>query len=265
MLGKLIAHAATREQAITQLTAALQRTVVLGLPTNRGLLVECLRHPQFRDGGAAIPFLAEQGDALRTSLADSERSLTYLIHAAVWAANASGGALALCVPFERPMRLRHRGQFSESRILEQAPDMLRIACSGQTGTLQVQATPGGWRLVLDGATHFARAARLPSGDWHLQIADTDLMLTDVSHEPRRNGSANMAIELKAPFSGRVVALRAAAGARVAAGETLLVIESMKLEHAITAPRAARLAGVAVALNQQVSAQQLLVRFEAEAA
>jgi acetyl/propionyl-CoA carboxylase alpha subunit len=40
---------------------------------------------------------------------------------------------------------------------------------------------------------------------------------------------------------------------------------MKLEHAITAPRAARLAGVAVALNQQVSAQQLLVSFEAEAA
>jgi len=129
----------------------------------------------------------------------------------------------------------------------------------------VSAAAGGWRLVLDGVAHLTRAARLASGGWHLQIADTDLMLADVSYEPRRNGGANMAIELKAPFSGRIVALRAAAGAQVAAGETLLVIESMKLEHAITAPRAARLAGVAVALNQQVSAQQLLVSFEAEAA
>ena len=265
MLGKLIAHAATREQAIAQLIGALQHTAVLGLPTNRGLLIECLRHPQFRDGLAAIPFLAEQGDALRASLAERERAADGLMHAAVWAANADRPPFDLCSPFGRPLRLLHRGRFSESRILEQAPDSLRVSSAGKVSTLQVRQTERGWHLLLDGVAHLVHAARLPSGDWHLQIADTDLVVSDVSYAPRRNGGASQAIDVKAPFSGRIVALHAVTGAAVAAGDTLLVIESMKLEHAIAAPRAARLAGVAVALNQQVSAQQLLVRFEADAA
>jgi 3-methylcrotonyl-CoA carboxylase alpha subunit/geranyl-CoA carboxylase alpha subunit len=265
MLGKLIAHAATREQAIEQLIGALCHTAVLGLPTNRGLLIECLRHPQFRDGLAAIPFLAEEGDALRASLAEREGAVDGLMHAAVWAANADCLPFKLCSPFERPMRLQHRGRVSESRVLEQAPDSLRISAAGKLSTLQVRPAGSGWHLLCDGAAHLVHAVRLPTGDWHLQIGDTDLLVSDVSYAPRRNGSASQAIDVKAPFSGRIVALHAVTGAAVAAGDTLLVIESMKLEHAIAAPRAARLAGVAVALNQQVSAQQLLVRFEADAA
>jgi geranyl-CoA carboxylase alpha subunit len=57
MLGKLIARAPTRDQAIDRLTHALANTVVLGLPTNRGFLASCLDHPVFRAGNATIPFL----------------------------------------------------------------------------------------------------------------------------------------------------------------------------------------------------------------
>ena len=73
------------------------------------------------------------------------------------------------------------------------------------------------------------------------------------------------IEVRSEITGTVWQLKSKPGDRVESGDTLLVIESMKLEHAITAPRAARLSGVAVALHQQVSAQQLLVQFEAAAA
>src|SRR5690606_10369597 len=62
MLGKLIAHAPDRAQAIAQLAHALDATVLLGLPTNRALLAACLRHPVFGAGEALIPFLAEHGD-----------------------------------------------------------------------------------------------------------------------------------------------------------------------------------------------------------
>src|SRR5258706_6112521 len=62
MLGKLVAHAATRDEAIDRLGAALEQTVVLGLPTNRAFLAECLRDPVFRTGDALIPFLGTQGD-----------------------------------------------------------------------------------------------------------------------------------------------------------------------------------------------------------
>ena len=57
MLGKLVAHAATRGEAVDILIAALGRTEVLGLPTNRAFLAACLGHPVFGTGDALIPFL----------------------------------------------------------------------------------------------------------------------------------------------------------------------------------------------------------------
>ena len=72
----------------------------------------------------------------------------------------------------------------------------------------------------------------------------------------------MALELKAAFSGKVVAVHAQAGQAVKGGETLLVIESMKLEHSVTAARDSRVKTVAVEPGQQVSPGQLLLSFEA---
>ena len=72
MLGKLVSHAPTREQAIDQLLASLNSLQVLGLPTNRALLAACLDHPQFRSGDALVPFLAEQGEAIRARLRGKE-------------------------------------------------------------------------------------------------------------------------------------------------------------------------------------------------
>src|SRR6185369_12876204 len=91
MIGKLIAHAPTREEAIERLAAALEQTVVLGLPTNRTLLIECLRDPVFGAGDALIPFLAERGEALRARLAEHERAMQPLLFAALWSAQASVG------------------------------------------------------------------------------------------------------------------------------------------------------------------------------
>ncbi len=262
MLGKLIAHAPTRQQAIARLIAGLQASVLLGLPNNRALLIECLRSPVFAAGDAGVSFLAEQGDALRASLVDAETRLASLMHAALWAVRAGGAAGTLCLPFTRAMRLRWRDRLDESRVIEQAGGTLRITHDGQTRVVQVQPGGDGWQLRLDGMAHRLVALRLEATRWHVQIDGTDLVVDDVSCEPAAGQGASQANELKAPFSGRIVALHAAPGAQVVAGQTLLVIESMKLEHAITAPRAARLAGVAVALHQQVSAQQLLVHFEA---
>jgi 3-methylcrotonyl-CoA carboxylase alpha subunit/geranyl-CoA carboxylase alpha subunit len=110
MLGKLIVHAATREEAIDRLASALDRTELLGLPSNRALLAACLRHPVFRDGQALIPFLAQHGDALREALQKEELSaLNQCGLAAVFTWNGGASTQALPCPFPRPVRLRHRG------------------------------------------------------------------------------------------------------------------------------------------------------------
>jgi 3-methylcrotonyl-CoA carboxylase alpha subunit/geranyl-CoA carboxylase alpha subunit len=262
MIGKLIAHAPTREQAIAKLIDALEHTIVLGLPTNRALLIECLRDPVFGNGDALIPFLVERGDALRAALHQREAAARPLLFAAIWSAQSSVGARALAPPFERAMRLKHRGVVMDARLAEQPPLGLRVALDDTTTCVEFTRSPQ--QLVVDGGSRRATAVRTDGAGWHVQVDGCDAFVDDLSFQPPTGSGADKATELKAPFSGRIVAVNAAAGQCVAAGETLLVIESMKLEHAISSPRDATIAHAAVELGQQVSPQQVLVRFEAAA-
>jgi 3-methylcrotonyl-CoA carboxylase alpha subunit/geranyl-CoA carboxylase alpha subunit len=232
MLGKLIAHAATREEAIDQLAAALDRTVLLGLPSNRRFLAACLRHPTFRAGEALIPFLAEQGDGIRASLAGEERSVAR--DAGLAALLPHGASAALPSRFARPLRLRHRGELVELALRESA------------GIAPARA----------------ESVRLPDGRWHVQQGHIDLFIADASFDPPGGaGGAGGADELRAPFNGKVIATKVQAGTRVARGDTLVVLESMKLEHALAATRDAVVKSLHVEAGQQAATSQVLVSFE----
>ena len=92
---------------------------------------------------------------------------------------------------------------------------------------------------------------------------TPSRLTDLSLVPReRAGGASAARELRAPFNGKLIAVHAQPGASVAKGDPLLVIESMKLEHTLAAPRDVTVDSVSVAAGQQVAPGQLLITFAA---
>ena len=116
--------------------------------------------------------------------------------------------------------------------------------------------------TLNGVTRRLDCLLVAPHEWHLQIDGVDLFITDASFEPTLSATnSQMNAPLKASFSGKVAAVHASAGQGVKAGDVLLVIESMKLEHAITAVREATVAQVLVEVGQQVSAQQLLVNFQ----
>jgi geranyl-CoA carboxylase alpha subunit len=229
MLGKLIVHAEDRATAVTHLASALDRLVLLGVPTNRRLLAACLRDPVFAAGDALIPFLAERGAALREALAHEEAQV--LKDAARLVVFPSGEAAALPAPFVRPARLRHRGALIECRLQETG----ERAAAGQ-------AVPT--------APH----------KWHVQCGAVDLLLEDASFEPpAQAGDAAASGELRAPFNGKIVALKASAGQGVRRGETLVVLESMKLEHSLGAVRDGVVESLLVEVGQQVGTGQVLAR------
>lgn len=251
MLGKLIAHAPSRAQALAQLAGALDQLQVLGLATNRALLAACLRHPQFQAGQALIPFLAEQGDALRAALHQQEQTaLEACALTAIYASSAPPQPQAddhdhaddhtddtltrsLACPLTRPTRLEHRGQ------------RLELARAGA-----VSAAPG------------VVAVALGPQRWHAQRGGVDVFFDDVSFQPARSGAgASAAAQLCAPFNGKVVAVNAVAATQVTRGQVLVVIESMKLEHSLAASAAATVREVHVTPGQQVAPGQLLVSLE----
>ncbi|WP_431098344.1 biotin carboxylase N-terminal domain-containing protein [Polaromonas aquatica] len=265
MLGKLIAHASTRGQAIDQLTAALGRTEVLGLPTNRRSLAACLGHPVFRCGQALVPFLTEQGGVIRGLLQKEELNAQVIAGlSAIFTKNSD-----LPCPFPKPVRLRHRAKLLDLRVRELGRGELEVEVGGEV--LRAAITPQadgtvavsmGQMLQHVSVVRLKEAAGQSAVRWHVQMGAVDLFLEDATFEPATSGGTVAAQELRAPFNGKIIAVHAGPGQAVKRGETLLVIESMKLEHAIDAPHDAVLAAVMAEVGRQTSPGQVLLRFEA---
>ncbi len=259
MLGKLIAHAPTRAEAIDRLANALDQTVLLGLPSNRAFLTACLRHPVFVAGDATIPFLAQHGDRVRGALNPPHAAQVAAALAATWLGRPHA---ALPSPFTRPLRVRLGDTTLDLQVRELGHGALQV----QAGEQRHQAHVGTDTVTLDGLRQVAAVVRGSDGHHHVRWGAHDLPLQDLSHTAAvASGSGPAARELRAPFNGKLVAVSAQPGDRVAGGQTLLTIESMKIEHQIAAPRDGTLAAVAVVPGQQVGPGQVLVIFEAEAA
>jgi 3-methylcrotonyl-CoA carboxylase alpha subunit/geranyl-CoA carboxylase alpha subunit len=270
MLGKLIAHADTREAAIDQLISALGQLQVLGLPSNRAFLIECLQDEHFRAGQALITFLAAHGERLRESLLNKERAdFDALAPAAVFG-HAPG---ALACRFTTPLRLRHRDRVLNLPVRAQSASTLAIThADGSLCHATLQRQSGGSAQVTTGGgpARTLRAVRVPApGDavrWHAQCGAVDWWIDDLSYTPAAaDGAAQAATELRAPFNGKVVRITAQPGQTLASGETALVIESMKLEHSLSARARATVAEVLITEGQQVLPGQILLRFAAPAA
>lgn len=275
LLGKLIVHAETREQAIDAMVQALGQLELLGLPTNRALLAACLEHPQFRAGDALISFLAGEAEAVREKLLKKELSAhSQYALVAILAKNSESRGLPCS--FSRPVRLRHRESASAMAVRALGAGHWHVqrlaggkdgAAADDASVLQLERLgEHAVRCVSAGVSQRVALVPVTSQRWHLQAGGVDWWLDDVSlRAAARAGSDAGAAELRAPFNGRVVHVMAEVGQTLPARGTALVIESMKLEHSLSSPAEAIVAEVLVSVGQQVTPGQVLVRFAKSAA
>ncbi len=276
MLGKLITHAPTRLEAIERLSAGLQHTTLLGLPTNRAFLAACLQHPVFRAGDALIPFLAEQADTVRERLQASTDAQTVAALAVLYAQHPPAQHMAS--PFARPVRMGFAGQAHvwQAAVHELGQGQVRVHQGHDITTVQIQHVPNTrtrgthhhTRLITLNGVHWQVQAAHTGGTperWHVQVHgphNAELWLSDQSHSAPASGpNAQAATLLRAPFNGKLIALHVREGDRVKQGDALLVIESMKLEHTLTAARDAVVQSVPVSAGQQVGPGQVLVQWQ----
>jgi 3-methylcrotonyl-CoA carboxylase alpha subunit/geranyl-CoA carboxylase alpha subunit len=265
MLGKLIAHAPTRSEAIAKLCAGLNQTTVLGLPTNRAFLAASLQHPVFRAGEALIPFLAEQADTVRERLQAHGDARSVAALAVLFAQQAP--AAAMPSPFMRPLRMGLGNEVLSLRLQELGQGQVRLETGDATHEARVQRSGEALHIALNGQHWQARAVACHGAlkRWHVQLQGPEcweLWLTDQSHSaPSTGASAQAAQTLRAPFNGKLIALHVQAGQSVKQGDAVLVIESMKLEHILCAPRDAVVHSLSASVGQQVSPGQVLVQWK----
>ena len=265
MLGKLIVHAGTREAAIDKLVQALGQTELLGLPTNRAFLAACLDHPRFRAGQALVSFLASEAATVREVLLKREQEIA--VQYGLTAILTSKTAFhSLPCPFARPLRLRHRNTVSAVQVTDLGAGHWRLEAGGEAALpdeeIHLLKLPDGTvQCRQGGTTQRVRAVQVGEQRWHLQAGAVDWWLEDVSLQATARAGAGLnATELRAAFNGCVVSVAVVAGQTLVAGDTAVVIESMKLEHSLAATGLATVAEVLVSPGQQVAPGQLLVRF-----
>ena len=146
--------------------------------------------------------------------------------------------------------------------VEEGKHGYQVIVGGEQASLEVTDTePGELRLRTGGREVVAHWAVNGSARWvHLNGRTWRLEALPVSR--RRPAEAHSAEdELRAPMPGQVRAVQAAAGAVVERGQTLIVLEAMKMELLIQAPRSGRVAEVLVSAGQTVERDQVLARME----
>ena len=242
MLAKIIAWGADREAAIDRLTTALDDTSVLGLVTNLRFLRWLVRQPVVRDGAARIDTLDRiwppDDWAQRTALPD-----------AAWttAARLLARPDVTDDPWSGGWRLN-----GERRVRLEAEGIARSVA------------------VDDGAPRLAGV--LVNDIAHVVVAGRDIAFAlaaapDVDRaasEARRghgSGVADGPARLVAPMPGSVLAVHAAVGETVSAGDPIVTLEAMKMEHVVVAPTDGRVAELRVRPADQVTRGEELALIE----
>ena len=263
MLAKLIAHDTNRGDAIHKLADALDRTVCLGLTTNRAFLASVLRHPAFADDDVTTAFLARHyaSDGSRAAAAPTWlRALAAASHATLapaalpplWSGWTSSNRIETVAPIGI-------GDAVEAWRLEGSPQTLTARCGDHEHRIEGLARDSRSMVsaCVDGRPVSARCVHDGNAAWW-QSEGFELALHDLRLAAPASAASAKAGSLRAPMHGRVTQVHALPGASVQAGTLLLVMEAMKMEHQVHAPFAGTVSALHTSVGEQVAARQLLV-------
>ncbi|MET9436161.1 biotin carboxylase N-terminal domain-containing protein [Streptomyces sp. NPDC006551] len=249
MIAKVVVHAPTRAEAVRRLAHTLARARVHGPVTNRDLLVASLRHPEFRDETRLDTGFYER------NLADLALPAPGEAYAAVAAALAE--AAARTSRFGGGWRnVRSQDQFrayGEHEVRYRPTRDGDYTVTAPEGVRAVGATPHRVRLEVEGVVRDFDVARY--GDT-VHVGAHRLTARPRFPDPRDQAAPG---SLLAPMPGTVVRVAdgLAVGDPVTAGQPLLWLEAMKMEHRVTAPASGRLTALHAAPGRQVEVGALL--------
>lgn len=270
MLAKVISYAPTRGQAAAMLADALTRTRLHGVRTNRDLLVNVLRHPAFRDGATDTAFFDTHGlDTLATAAADARavRLSAFAAALADAAYNRSRATVFAAAPSGwRNLTSTHQTKRFRDGAGEEHEVRYRVTRAGvrfadHDDVGVVSAAPQQVVLSAGGVEHPFDVAR--HGD--AVYVDSPLGAVEFTILPRYPDPESAVAQgsLIAPMPGAVVRVGAAVGDTVTAGQPLVWLEAMKMEHTLTAPGDGVLAELNVAPGRQVEVGAVLARVQTE--
>jgi acetyl-CoA carboxylase biotin carboxylase subunit len=263
MLGKIIAHGATRREAAQLLRRALDQTWVPGLVTNRELLARILAHPAFVAGELDTHFLERHAGELAARAPGLDRIRVAAVGATLHGIALRREPAGLAPPGWRNVR------FADQQVTYKLGDAdvivayrpvgaeLELAIGGKPTRVSRFELDGDrlWFVEHGGHRRAVRVARAGARVWVL----SEGQLLALVEQPRfaEAGTGAVAGGLTAPMPGKVVRVLVTEGQEVAAGAPLVVLEAMKMEHTVRTSAAGTVRAIHVAVGDQVDGDRVL--------
>ncbi|HET7474653.1 MAG TPA: carboxyl transferase domain-containing protein [Dermatophilaceae bacterium] len=268
MVAKIIAWGRDRPEALARLRVALRETTVVlrGGTTTKSFLLELLDRPELIDGTAdtgwldrvGLPFddqsLPPGADAALLSVAVDVYEAEERLDREAFLRSAHGGRPRARDVVGRTVELSYLGQSYPLTVAQVSPRRYRVTAPGAAGPVEVD-------VEVERLSRFE--SRLTIGQRRHRVvtiegpSDHRVEVDSVSHRVTRDEGGMV----RSPAPAVVVAIPVAAGADVEAGDTVVVLESMKMETQVRAPYAGRVREVLAAVNSQVDAGGALLRID----
>ncbi len=268
MIAKVVAHGRDRDEARRRLIAALAELSLLGPRTNRALLGACLRDVAFVDARLHTGWLGQVARHVDAPAVHDD-----------WKAAASAFLV-------HSQARAHAALANWSSTGARSVVVSPLADDGSGWLARIAATAGGYRVRIGSSEHEVRfgdddavwvdgrrrrmhayCAFGASGAVHawLDLDGVTACIVDGGALAAQPKQAQGSADVRAAMHGRVASIVVRAGDAVQAGQTLLLLEAMKMEHRIAAPVAGRIAELPVKAGAQVTPSTLLARIEAASA
>ncbi|MGB5778189.1 MAG: acetyl/propionyl/methylcrotonyl-CoA carboxylase subunit alpha [Allopontixanthobacter sediminis] len=245
MIAKVIVHASDRDAARTDLMRTLSKSYVAPVRTNAGFLFACLDDENFVTGEVTTGLIEASGDGLMPPVSPSKAACD----------RAAATFLEANWEFTTLPAVTLPTGLQSFRLNAKRQRQLQMASRGKTYIGDANSAVGAFR---------------DTGPFHTALSDNEVVVSEFGEAfvftspPRGDSTGHHHAhdgDILSPMPGKVIAVDVAQGDHVTAGQRLLVLEAMKMEHALTAP----FDGVVTELNAnegaQVQVEAVLVRIE----
>ncbi|MEE4238005.1 MAG: acetyl/propionyl/methylcrotonyl-CoA carboxylase subunit alpha [Anderseniella sp.] len=273
MIAKVIVHGADRDQALARMRAALADTLIAGTVTNKAFLSALCAHEGFASGQVDTGLIERDLAALTAQVPPPPLAMAVAALAVLGVAGerhgtdpwASLSGFRLWGAAQNFLTLVRGGEAVDVRVTMRKPGDFKVSLGD--GVVNLQLVPGApERMIVDGHAQpmryaVSRAGGRVSGVTVFLGGETfEFSVPDSAGELTDGASGD---DVRAPMPGLVTQVRVTAGAMVSKGDAVAVLEAMKMEHTLTAPRDGVVAAVNVGDGDQVKDGDLLVSLQPE--
>ena len=263
MLAKIISYAPNRTDAAGKLAKALESAHIGGVKTNRDFLVNCLKTKEFLDGDTTSDFIERVKPSRKLEINQSEIEHASAI-AAMWMQqqNRNNSNVAKFMPSGwtngRLPNQKVTFEFENTEYdfeYKQKRDQ-KFLFSNNKEAFIYSSDEDGIDMIFDGKRHYSRVTVSKNNILvHMPFGDVMLQLKPRFKIP---GTEVTIGGLIAPMPGKVIDVKVKKGKKVKAGDTLVILEAMKMEHSIKASEDGTVSELLISVNDQVENGALLM-------